>query len=364
MSVFDDLIKLGQSATPGTMVFQELTGSRRRVMLRGRALPYQAIEFPIEMRTKIQWYAGNPEATQQVLGPELPPTEFRGMWKLRFLAGTIDATGVFIDTVDDAVELFYDLVRSGNKMSFEWGSETREGIMKRFTPDWDRPQDCRWNIRMEWSSRAGESLPRGAPFGIDFLSDVRAALNGVQEILALRPLDVIDTYQRQVNATFAEIAETSVAIDSATRRIQNIAAIPARVLGEVANSTALLVQSITELLSLVTELPITAQTTTLVTTAQMTQELNRRTTARQLAELRQSAIRSNQQVQRQAVPRASVRLVTAPAGATYYWLSQQFYGTPDFARFLQKLNEGDSLTIVPGIQLKVPPRPAALVDNC
>lgn len=364
MTVFDDLIELGQSATPGTMVFQELTGSRRRILLRGRALPYQAIEFPIEMRTKIQWYAGNPEATQQVLGPELPPTEFNGMWKLRFLAGSIDATGLFLDTVEDVVELFYDLVRSGNKMSFEWGSETREGIMKRFTPNWDRPQDCRWNIRMEWSSRAGEKLPRGAPFGLDFLADVRAALNGVQEILALRPLDVIDTYQRQVNATFAEVAETSVAIDTATRRIQNIAAIPGRVLGQVANNTERLVASITALLELVTELPITAQTTTLVTTAQMTQELNRRTTARQLAVLRQSAIRSNQQVQRQATPRESVRLVTAPAGASFYWLSTQFYGTPDFARFLQKLNKADSFSIPPGIQLQVPPRPAALVEDC
>lgn len=364
MSVFDTLIELGQSATPGTVVFRELSGSRRRILLRGRALPYQAVEFPIEMRTKIQWYAGNPEATQQVLGPSLPPTEFNGMWKLRFLTGSIDASGLFLDTVEDVVELFYDIVRSGNKLSFEWGSETREGIMTRFTPDWDRPQDCRWNIRMEWSKRAGEGLPRGAPFGIDFLSDIRAALNGVQEILALRPLDVVDTYQRQVNATFAEVAETSVAIDNATRRIQNIAAIPGRVLGEVANNTERLVRSITTLLELVTELPITAQTTTLITTGLFTQELNRRNAALQLAELRQSAIRSNQQVQRQAVPRESVRLVTAPAGASFYWLSVQYYGTPDFARFLQRLNKVDSLSIPPGIQLQVPPRPAALVDNC
>ncbi len=364
MTVFDDLIELGQSATPGTMVFRELTGSRRRVLLRGRALPYQAVEFPIEMRTKRQWYAGNPEATQQVLGPELLDTEFRGMWKLRFLAGSIDATGLFLDTVEDVVELFYDIVRSGNKISFEWGSETREGIMKRFVPNWDRPQDCRWAIRMEWSSRAGETLPRGAPFGLDFLADIRAALNGVQEILALRPLDSIETYQRQINATFAEVAETSVAIDVATRRIQNIAAIPARVLGQVANNTERLVRSITALLELVTELPITGQTTTLVTTALFTQELNRRTTARQLAVLRQSAIRSNQQVQRQAAPRESVRLVTAPDGASFYWLSTQFYGTPDFARFLQKLNKSDSQSIPPGIQLQVPPRPPALVDEC
>ncbi len=364
MSAFDTLIELAQSATPGTMVVHELTGSRRRVLLRGRGLPYRAVEFPIEMRTKIQWYAGNPEATQQVLGTELPPTEFNGMWKLRFLTGSIDASGLFLETVEDVVELFYDIVRSGNKLSFEWGSETREGIMTRFTPDWDRPQDCRWNIRMEWSSRAGETLPRGAPFGIDFLSDVRAALNGVQEILALRPLDVIDTYQRQANATFAEIAETSVAIDNATRRIENIAAIPARVLGEVANNTERLVRSVTALLELVTELPITSQTTTLVTTALMTQELNRRTVARQVAELRQSTIQSNNQVQRQATPRESVRLVTAPAGASFYWLSAQYYGTPDFARFLQKLNKADSLRIPPGIQLKVPPRPAALVEDC
>ena len=286
------------------------------------------------------------------------------MWKLRFLAGTIEATGIFLDTVEDVVELFYDIVRSGNKIQFQWGPEKREGIMVGFTPDWDRPQDCRWNIRMEWSSRAGDKAPRGAPFGLDFLANIRSALNGVQELLALRPLDVIDTYTRQINATFAEIAETSVAIDTATRRIQSIAAIPARVLGQVANNTARLVASITTMLELVTELPITSQTTTTRTTALATQELNRRSTARQLAQLRQAAIQSNNQVQRQAAPRESVRLVTAPANSTYYWLSQQFYGTPDFASFLRQLNGGDSFSIPAGLEVKVPPRPAALVERC
>ncbi len=364
MSVFDDLIELGQGVAAGAVVFEELTGSKRRVLLRGRALPYRAIELPMEMRVKTQWYPGNPEATQQVLGPHLPPTDFNGMWKLRFLAGSIDATGLFIDKVEDAVELFYDLVRSGNKIRFQWGAEEREGIMKAFVPTWDRLQDCKWSITMEWSSRAGNKLPRGAPFGLDFVADLRAALNGVQELLALRPLDVIDTYTRQVNALFAEVAETSVAIDSATRRIQNIAAIPGRVLGQVATNTERLVRSVTLLLQLVTEEPITSQTTTLLTVAQMRQELNRRTTARQLSVLRQAAIRSNNQVQRQAAPRESVRLVTAPAGASFYWLSTQFYGTPDFARFLQKLNGADSFSIPAGIQLKVPPRPAALVEDC
>lgn len=332
--------------------------------LSGRALPYRAVEFPMEMRTKKRTYTGNPEATIQVLGMEMPNTTFTGMWKLRFLAGSTDGSSVFIDTVEDMVNIFYDFLLSGQKIQFQWGPETREGVIVAFVPTWDRLQDCAWSIEMEWSSRNGDKAPRGAGGLLDFLSDVRAGLNGLQEILALRDLDIIDTYTRQINATFAEVAQTAFAIDDASRRIQGIAALPFRVLGQIASNTARLVESLKRLVRLTSEDPILAQTVSLATVPLMVQEGRRRDAARQANALMVSAIRNNSQLQRQARPREGVRLVVAPAGATYFYLSNKYYGTPDFAQFLKDLNGGDSMLVSPGLELRIPPRPAALVEKC
>jgi len=152
-------------------IIEELTGSRRSVELSDRALPYRPMALPGEQRTERTHYPGNPVATIQVLGPDETTAEIRGRLKDRFFIGaramvalsgfdSIVPPGT-TPTVQDLVNIFHTLRRSGNYVEVRWGPEVRRGVMKRFEPSWHRLDVVEWVISFEWS-QIGSFVP--SPF--------------------------------------------------------------------------------------------------------------------------------------------------------------------------------------------------------
>lgn len=168
------------------LVITEINGLRRAVILRGRSLPRQPITFGGEMAVVIDYFAGNPVAYAQVIGPRYLPTEIGGEWcdvhlyeeeNAPYLIGfppisaagkpppvganpivagasftsggaTAGSQSAFLArTIRDAMEL---IRRSGACLRVEWGSIVRYGFLTRAIFPHKREQDIGWEMEFQW----------------------------------------------------------------------------------------------------------------------------------------------------------------------------------------------------------------------
>ncbi len=365
----DTVLGDGGNEAPA-MIITELSGERRRILLLGRGLPYRPIAWGGNMRVKTTWYQGNPVATQQVLGPDLDPTVMEGKWKDRFMFGAEVGNGAFTNAItvnddpqavrsaEEAVALFHDLRRSGNKLRVVWGPETREGILVFFEAKYDRLQDVAWSAEFEWSSE-GESETRAIeePVGSD---DLLGSINSLDDLLGFSPEDVAKQFNAQLLDSVESMREATGSIFGALRAVNTVLGTPQSVVGSISSAANSIRLEATEEIQRLRESPVVgadgAMEVALRASSLMSVEAFRRTAASQVAGVRQLALEIDRQTQQQAVP-DPVQVVAVPQATSLYTLSNRFYGTPDFASFLARANGLTSAIAPSGFQLRVPPKP-------
>jgi hypothetical protein len=165
------------------ILIEELTGRKRRLVLRGAGLPKQGAAWGGKQRLVTTWYPGNAaQGTQQVLGPTESQSAWEGEWNttrlIRMPCGYGEdgkSTGVvFADAIREIAE---DMFRAGGLLRVTWASNpNREhntineiGDVGNPDPgtvsvvrlgraiDWnfayDRVDDIKWTITWEWTSR-------------------------------------------------------------------------------------------------------------------------------------------------------------------------------------------------------------------
>lgn len=169
------------AATVSPFIIRELTGDKRVFRFTGRGLPYRPFTLSGDQRADINWYAGSPEGTIQMLGAKENETTINGMWKDRFLrqvvdlspadlvaggfdqgtAGTASAAGqsgepgALIDGapiihVRELANEMDDVRRKGQIVEVTWLHLKRQGIVRTFRQSWHTAQDVAWEIRFEW----------------------------------------------------------------------------------------------------------------------------------------------------------------------------------------------------------------------
>lgn len=153
-----------------SLVIQERTGARRRVVLKGRALPYRPIEFPVDQRVDISNPAGLQSGVSTILGPTYGSTTFSGMWKDKFLGRTssIDSCYMAVDSVQvstivEAEKLFTSILEQGQELDVQWGPVYRRGHLKAFKPKWLNVADMEWSLEFVWLSRGSVVAASYAP---------------------------------------------------------------------------------------------------------------------------------------------------------------------------------------------------------
>lgn len=149
---------------PFTLLIEQLTGKKRRVIIDGRALPLQepGLVLEAEMRHETDWLPGNPEATLQVFGLKLEPTTISGRWSDRFFARG-DAVGAINGqqqpTAQALVDAITTLHEEGQVLSFRWGPVKRFGILDKWKVTYGYVEtDIHWEMTFEWISKTGELL--------------------------------------------------------------------------------------------------------------------------------------------------------------------------------------------------------------
>lgn len=196
-------------------VIAETNGLKRVVILRGRSLPRQPISFGGEQTVVIDYFAGNPVAYAQVIGPRYLPTDVTGEWcdvhlyedenapillgfpaisaagkptppkEQGFIGGasftsggaTAGAQSAYLArTIRDAMEL---VRRSGSVLRVEWGSIVRYGFLTRAVFPHKREQDIGFELEFQW---IGDTDAQ--PYGVPKQTNVLGFLKGLNELLS------------------------------------------------------------------------------------------------------------------------------------------------------------------------------------
>lgn len=175
----------------------QLTGDKKVLMLRGRALPYRPLTFSGTMRADVTYYPGNPEPTVQMLGASEEETTITGMWKDRFIGDGQEHAVLFtqvlgpaafdsfvpssdpriipglvtfrpartvLTTAADIVKVVDEIRRTGQLVRVSWDEFVREGFITKFEQTWDRKQDVAWSITFRFLNQ-GDRTPAPARIG-------------------------------------------------------------------------------------------------------------------------------------------------------------------------------------------------------
>ena len=143
-------------------------GELPRVMvLTGRGLPYRPFTLRGTMRKETFWAPGNPIGSMQVLGGQLEQTTIKGAWKEKYLgdpeARPVTINGFPMTSVPFALQELDAIRAEGQLVQVTWDEVTRVGLLSSLTQEWDRRQDCSWEMVFDWISDGAAEVPAVLP---------------------------------------------------------------------------------------------------------------------------------------------------------------------------------------------------------
>lgn len=211
-------------------IIKELSGRGREIQLTGRALPIGPYELSGNLKVEVTRYAGNPIGTGTVTGVEEEPSTISGEWKDKFIRGLVfdDKAGTFasataaavdgraIESVEQLVELFDNVRRSGQLLQVTWGRITRRGFLKSFKQTWKNTNDCGWSCTFEWVSQ-GEPPANSPVVDPPRPGNARQALRNTTDALADamddRPASVLDRYRAAFDTANRAVTQAGAILD-------------------------------------------------------------------------------------------------------------------------------------------------------
>lgn len=339
------------------LLIRELTGQQRALELKGRSLPYRPVSFGRGVqRTHRTTYQGNPQSTQQVLGPEEGECTLRGMWKERFIGGTVSQRGFGRDVTapSDMVEFVDSIRRSGQTIQVQWDTIIRVGVLVAFEATWHRSQDVEWEIEFQWQSQ-GETISR-VPAPSLKKPGLLDKLNALTDEIALGPEFLLLDVNAILVSGISDIRRLVGRMFDAARQVAALGRLPKDVAASIkANVMSLRLQAM-ELDNQISEVPPSqiASVDTLIALVEV--ELFRRDVSARIMDLLAEAAKLEEQTAERENP-PPMAVVTITQNTTLYDLSNRFYGTPDLANFLAEVNFLDSAIVAAGTVIVVPPKP-------
>lgn len=377
-----------QEAQQGTsLAIEEVTGDLS-VVLRGRSMPYRGVEWGVEQRIKTDWYPGNPVASQQILGPQEGKTVLKGMWKDRFIRGSIEVSGA--DTprfATDAVQLFHRICRAGRLLRVSYLAEVRVGYLRKFVPTYDRAQDVAWEMEFEWQGREDqvfvreEEAPSSPRTGFDLFSALQDAVAAVAAVVSLA-----NAWVAGIVSAINEIGDSIAGLTRLLEVAATLTSLPSTLIGAITAQVAAIVRQVTSLLRQIlsprgTVTPVAqlvakpaisptsrkasaagsgsrrGQAPPASAVANTTRfERARRAVGRAASNIAAYAQTEEARILARVSPATTV-VVTVSEQQSLYSLSTKYYGSPDYAGYIAAVNRLGSGNVAAGTQIRIPPRP-------
>ncbi len=181
------------------ITIEELTGEKRRFVLKGAGLPLKGASWAAATRVSTTWNNGNPEATQHVLTSEELPSDWQGVWRTPQLLVTpcsfADRNGVSLVGLAFEMKQAMDSIRErGQLLRVTWANEiqrrvfdnqeqrtdshkeVRLGRLVEFSAEYSTLDDIQWSATFDWVSR-GQTTPKSVEFrGEELIAATREAI--------------------------------------------------------------------------------------------------------------------------------------------------------------------------------------------
>lgn len=141
------------------MTIEELAGRKRRIALKGGAMPLAGASWAGKNNVVTNWYPGNPQGSQQVMGPQLLPSDWDGEWTRTRMGRTpvlVSEDGgpeVPIVRPETLADLFESIRDAGCRLRVTWRNLVREGRLTEFTRQHGKTTDITWKAKFDWASR-------------------------------------------------------------------------------------------------------------------------------------------------------------------------------------------------------------------
>lgn len=161
------------------LTIEELTGSKRRLDLIGPGLPTQGAAWGGTAVLSTQWNAGNPEATQHVLGIQEDPSAWEGEWSTTMLIaspcqwtdGAGDAQKIVLPATLDSI---FETVKDGGQLlrvtwTNQQGTPARQvqkvrlGRLQAYKGEWSNVDKMKWSATFEWISKGTPARTLASP---------------------------------------------------------------------------------------------------------------------------------------------------------------------------------------------------------
>jgi len=214
---------------------EELEGDKRVVRLVGSGQPFRPSTWESQQSLQTTWYPGNPEASQQVLGPQDLPSDFEGMWR-RTLLGRTPATVDKVAVVHpmELCSVMDDIRLRGHRLRVTWaavdgtgadrGKIVREGRLQKFGQSPDRVDDIAWKMHFEWLGRGRNVQRVSVSRDGDYVSAIVKAKSAANALASL-------------NVAMSAISSAAKIPGSATRltlgQLESLANAPAQLVNAV-----------------------------------------------------------------------------------------------------------------------------------
>lgn len=347
---------MATTSQASAFMIEEIRGSKRMVSLRGRALPYQGVAWEGQTRTKLVWYPGNTVATQQILGPEEMSTQIEGIWKNRFLRGSVDVTGFNKPTTAlELVEIFETLRISANELRVQWNDFVRHGIIKRFRVQVDRIQDIKWECEFEWRSR-NENVQIRAAQPRKQLPKLRAGLNKIDDILAFDPDSIFPDYRAEIVSKIRGIRGQASKLFDVVRQVDNLVSTPAAVIGAMASAVESIRYEAEDTIESLVDVPRTTLTASDRLSDVISIEVWRHSVAEAAHEFRGLVQNKERETVKEVRPGA-LTIMTVAQDTTLRQLSLDAYGTADSWQIIADFNGFTDSQVEAGTVVIIPPAP-------
>lgn len=189
------------------LTIEELTGSKRRLDLTGAGLPLKGASWGGQAILSTSWNAGNPEATQHVLGASEDPSSWEGIWSTTMLTATpalLTEQGGSPQPISIASSLdrILEAIRVGGQLlRVTWTNQqggiperevqkSRLGRLQQYVGKFDNVDMLSWTATFEWISRGSTPRALSQPQD-DVLAASRDAIIAQNNAVAAIELDKI-----------------------------------------------------------------------------------------------------------------------------------------------------------------------------
>lgn len=331
---------------------RELEGARREVILTARAKPYRGAGWSSRLRNATTWYAGNPQATIQVLGPELGATTLEGVWRSRYLRGAVLVTGFpEVEDPEDLVAIFRALQFGGALLEVEWGPEYRRGILEEFEAKYDRVEDMRWTASFAWRDN-GQEAPR-ASARTRPQEALRTAQIEVDDAATFEPPGITPAWSDRVFGAISGLRNAVGGVFDGLRDARAVARVPAQAVGAASAAARSVRAQAEELMVDLIDSPYESVLASDSVAAVVEAEVYRRDLGSTVRTLEAQSIREARELARQRTPQA-LDVLFMPAGASLRRVALTYYGDADSwtqiaeaSGLTTSILEADALVVVP-----------------